>query len=361
MTPKRFGRDQNALETRFAAQRLAFAPVVFQATRLLRSTGLLAAVEEAGAHGIAAGEAAQRVGLSSYGATVLLECGLSAELVALEHGRYGLTALGAFVLHDEMTGINLDFMHDVCYLGLHRLDEAIRDGVPAGLAVFGEHATVYEALSKLPERARESWFRFDHFYSDGAFPAALRAVFGHRPATLLDIGANTGKWALQCLSHSAEVRLTLADLPGQLAVAMRNLREAGLDERATPWPVDLLDAEARLPAGFDAVWMSQFLMCFSEPEITAILCRVAGALTAGGRVWILDTFWDEQRYDAAAYCLINTSPYFTAIANGNSRMYKLSDLLECARQAGLSLVGREPIGLYHSLLELVPAAPHQRA
>lgn len=356
MQDKRFGSDKNALETRFDAQRIAFGPIVFQATRLLKKTGLLAAVVDHGDDGISAAEAAEKAGVSSYAATVLLECGLSADLVGLSKGKFIATTLGKFVLHDAMTDVNMQFVQEVCYLGMNRLEEALELGKPSGLRELGEWKTVYEGLAHLPEPTKNAWLRFDHFYSDAAFPAASRAVLDKNPQRLLDIGCNTGKWAALCLSRSPELLVSLLDLPGQLEMAMKNLREKGLADRATPCPVDLLDPNAEMPSGFDAVWMSQFLVCFSEEEVRTILARAARALRPGGRVWILDTFWDRQRFDPAAYCIINTSPYFTTIANGNSRMYRAEDILAIAHDVGLRLEGmQDRLGIYHSLLELVPA------
>jgi ubiquinone/menaquinone biosynthesis C-methylase UbiE len=352
---KRFGIDKNAIDTRFDAQRIAFSPIIFHATRLLCKTGLLAALEARGDRGATAEEAAAEASISPYGAVVLLECGLSADLVAWKDDRFVLTKLGAFVLHDAMTAVNMDFVHDVCYLGMHRLEEAIQSGTPAGLAVFGQWKTIYEGLAHLPPPAQASWLRFDHFYSDAAFPAALGAVLSRAPRTLLDIGCNTGKWAAQCLSRSPELRVTLLDLPGQLEMAMQNLRARGLEGRAEPFPLDVLDPDAPFPGPFDLVWMSQFLVCFNEAQVLSILRRAARAVGPGGRVFVLDTFWDQQRFDAAAYCIMNTSPYFTALANGQSRMYRLSDILAIAREAGLTLASQhDRLGIYHTLLELVP-------
>lgn len=355
MQDKRFGNDLSAIETRFAAQRIAFAPIVFQTTRLLRTTGLLEALETQGAKGMTPAEAARTTELSAYAATILLECGLAADLVAYQDERFVLTPLGAFIRRDEMTAVNMEFVHEVCYLGMHALEDALRKGEPAGLRVFGEWKTVYEALAHLPAPAKDAWLRFDHFYSDAAFPAASRIVLGKTPKTLLDIGCNTGKWATFCLSRSEDLRVTLVDLPGQLDMAMKNLAEKGLDARATPVPVDVLDPNAPFPEGFDAVWMSQFLVCFSEDEVRSILARARRSVAPGGRVFILDTFWDRQRFDAAAYCLINTSPYFTAIANGNSRMYRAEDILAIAKDVGLGLKAEHGLlGYYHTLLELAP-------
>jgi hypothetical protein len=68
-------------------------------------------------------------------------------------------------------------------------------------------------------------------------------------------------------------------------------------------------------------------------------------------VLILDTFWNCQRYDIASFCLINTSPYFTAMASGNSKIYESGDYIRLAEAAGLQLLSqRDGIGYGHSLL-----------
>ena len=44
-----------------------------------------------------------------------------------EAGRYSLTRIGDNVLHDELTQINIDYVHDVCYQGLFALDACLRE------------------------------------------------------------------------------------------------------------------------------------------------------------------------------------------------------------------------------------------
>jgi hypothetical protein len=113
----------------------------------------------------------------------------------------------------------------------------------------------------------------------------------------------------------------------------------------------LLNPELPLPAGMDVIWMSQFLSCFSESAIASILQRAAAALAPKGQLLIMDTLWDRQRYDIASYCLINTSPYFTAMASGNSKIYESADYIRLAEAAGLHLLTiRDDIGYCHSLL-----------
>ncbi len=342
----------NALEAMANAQKIAFAPFVFQAACVLRDRGILTAIENSPT-GLTLEQVAASVELPIYGTRVLLEAGLGIGLVVEIEGRYRITKTAVFLQHDPMTRANMDFTRDVNYAGLAQLGEAVATGKPAGLKVFGEWNTVYEALAHLPEFVRSSWFAFDHHYSDGAFGAALPLVFQGRPRRILDIGGNTGKWATLCLRHDPEVEITLMDLPGQLRNAEDSLRGAGLLGRVHIHEADLLDQGTPVPGGHDVIWMSQFLDCFSEAEIVSILRRCAAALTdtPDAAIYILEAFWDRQRFPAASFCLQMTSLYFTAIANGNSQMYRSDTFLACVREAGLEIEQQhDGLGVSHTLL-----------
>jgi len=252
--------------------------------------------------------------------------------------------------------VNMEFVHDVCYKGLFRLEQAIREGRPAGLDTFGPWKTVYEGLSCLPPHVQKSWLAFDHFYSDRAFPAALPIVFADSPRRLLDVGGNTGRWAAQCAAYNPDVHITIADLAPQLEFARKTLQAQGLEHRVTLFPCDLLDESQALPDGHAVLWMSQFLDCFSEREIVTLLRRAARAMSADSTLYILELFWDRQPNEIAAFCLQQTSLYFTCIANGNSQMYRSEDLLRCIRESGLRVLAEyDRVGQYHTLLKCTKA------
>jgi hypothetical protein len=357
MLNKKFSPErQSAFESRFEAQKIAFGPVVFQCVRYAWKRGMLQAIADVGDDGLTVEQMAATGRWSEYALKVVLETCLSAGVVYLDEGRYMLDKTGYCVLTDPITQINIDFNHDVCYQALFSLEQSLDEEKPLGLKVFGDWPTVYEGLSKLPEPARGSWLAFDHYYSDTSFPEILPDVFATAPRRVMDIGANTGKFSLAALAANESVELHLVDLPGQLAVADSALQDAGLRQRATLHPTNLLDHAAALPADMDVIWMSQFLSCFSEAAIGSILKRAAAALGPRGQVLIMDTFWDRQRYDIASYCLINTSPYFTAVASGNSKVYQSDDYVRLAKAAGLTLVtARDGIGYCHSLLRFAKA------
>lgn len=343
---------KTALQAKEAALWIAFAPVAFQAARALRDFGILQAVSAAGAQGLTIEEIGERVTLSRYAIRVLLEAGLGLEVLVVNNKKYVLTKTGYFLEHDTLTRINMNFVQDICYKGMYHLQDSLREGRPAGLQELGPWDTIYPGLPVLPPEIGKSWFDFDHYYSDMAFPQALAIVFGDKPRRLLDIGGNTGKWTLACTAHDPDVQVTLFDLPGEIAIAQRRVEEAGVSDRVSFHTADILNESLPFPSGFDAIWMSQFLDCFSEPQIESILRRCREALTDGGTIYILEPFWNRQIFKSAAFCLQQTSLYFTAMANGNSQMYHTDEFFQCVHNAGLQIVDENnSMGLSYTLLK----------
>ena len=335
------------------AQFIAFAPYVFQASLLLRDKGILKFIEGARAKGRSIREVSDAVNLSYYGTRVLMEAGLGIGLLYRKEGQYFLSKTGHVYINHPMARINTDFMRDVCYDGAADLKASIMDGKPRGLKHLGDWETIYQGLSILPEPANSSWFAFDHYYSDHAFPEILPIVFELTPKKILDIGANTGKWALACLEFSNDIHMGLVDLQVQLNVAQKNIVSSGHSDRVTYYPHNILDNNLKLPTGYDVIFMSQFLDCFADKEIVDILYKCHEALPDHGRVIINETFWDCQRFEASAFSLQMASLYFTTMANGNSQMYDSEVYLKLMDETGFEVVSqRDHIGLSHTIIEL---------
>lgn len=333
----------DAVNAKFEAQKIAFAPLSFQAARALRNLGILDEISNARKKGIKISELSQKLNISLYGIGVLVEMGLGMGAIKVHKDsddddlRLTLGKIGFFLMKDEMTQVNMDFSQDICYRGAENLEESILKGKPAGLPHLGPWKTVYEGLSQLTEQEKKSWFGFDHFYSDLAFPEALPIVFEKPVGRLFDIGGNTAKWAISCCKYNADVKVSIIDLPGQTAVAEKNAAAAGFAERINTLPCNVLDETTAFPTGANAVWMSQFLDCFSLEEITKILTKIRKAAAPDTDVYVLEPLWDKQRFEAAAYSLQATSLYFTCIANGNSKMYRYKELKKAIEVAGFEL------------------------
>ena len=231
------------------------------------------------------------------------------------------------------------------------LEEAIREGKPAGLRHFGDWKTIYEALPHLPEEVKKSWFAFDHYYSDHSFSEALAVLMRRGGKNILDVGGNTGRFALEAVAYDKDVQVTVMDLPGQIEMMRKAVAGSEGSGRIHAYPADLLDEGTVFPSGFDKIWMSQFLDCFGTEEVVSILSRAAASMSEETELYIMESFWDRQPYGTAAFALTAISLYFTVMANGNSKMYGYSDMLECVERAGLKVDERiDNVGKCHTIL-----------
>lgn len=346
----------SAREAQRLAEFIAWGPIIFQASRLMLKFGILEMLRDSD-NGLTRQEMVEKTKLSDYAVKCLLEASLSigTVLVDPETERYSLSKTGWFLINDPATRVNIDFNHDVNYEGWFHLEESLLNGKPDGLKHFGSWPTIYEGLSSLPEQVQKSWFGFDHFYSDSSFPDALRIVFDeHHVRTLYDVGGNTGKWALQCVAHSDNAEITVLDLPQQIEMMRENIKGKTGENRIKGYGINVLDESQDFPlmdGGPDAIWMSQFLDCFSMKQIVSILSRARKAMTEKSRIYIMETLWDRQRFEPATLCLTLTSLYFTALANGNSKMYNTEDMEKCIHEAGLEIECiHDNLGQGHSIL-----------
>jgi len=334
------------------AQKIAFGPILFQVARLLRDWGIFELLQKV-KKPLSIEEIAKECDLSEYAVEVLCESGYSMGALDFKDEKYTITKIGYFLQNDEMTRANLNYNHDVNYLGLFYLDEALKKELPVGLhkAFKTDEPTIYPLLTKLPKKAKESWFGFDHFYSDAAFKTLVDIMAKKEIQTMLDVGGNTGKWAVALTKASKNTTVTILDHQPQIDEALKRAKENGVEGRVRGYAIDLLDHTLEFPGGVDAVWMSQFLDCFGKNDIVNLLRRAKKALNESGRVYIVEPFWDRQSHPIGAFCLINTSPYFTALANGQSKMYRASEFEAFANEAGLEVVEQiDALGFGHTLM-----------
>ncbi len=334
---------------------LSFAPYAFQASILLRDYSILSKLESS-PNGISFEKIKNEIpNISHYGIRILLEAGIGIGLLYEEDEKYFITKTGLFFINDRMVVVSTNFMQDICYQGAFKLKESIENGTPAGLAYLGNWNTVYEGLSQLKEKEKKSWFEFDHYYSDFVFPEVMKILFDNetKPIEILDIGANTGKFSLHCLQYNQQVRMSLLDLPGQLAMADEHLKSQGLEGRYELIAHNILDKTIVIPGKYDIIWMSQFLDCFSDDEIILILNKCKVALKENGVIMINETFWDHQPFHAAMYSLQMTSLYFTTIANGNSQMYDSRVFMKLIEKAGFKVIDTKiGVATTHSVLTI---------
>lgn len=352
---KRYTKESlSAREAQRLAEFIAFGPVIFQTARIMSKWGILEMLRNSDG-GMTIEEVSKEASISIYAAKCLLEASLCIGIILINDktNRFTLSKTGWFLINDPATKVNINFNHDVNYLGWFKLEESLQNCKPEGLKTLGDWPTVYEGLSSLPKHIQDSWFAFDHFYSDNSFDQALDIVFGNKPKTLLDVGGNTGRWALRCVGYDKDVKVTILDLPQQIDMMRENIKGHEGAERIDGFGVNLLDEFTEMPTDhkFEAIWMSQFLDCFSEEQIVSILRRVTKVMDEKSCLYIMETLWDRQRFEPAALCLTLTTLYFTAIANGNSKMYHSEDMERLVKEADLKIENiHDYLGQGHSIM-----------
>jgi ubiquinone/menaquinone biosynthesis C-methylase UbiE len=343
----------NAGEALNQAHFLAFAPYAFQAAVVLRDRGILAMLEAAGDAGMSLPRIAAAAHLSDNSAHVLLEAGLGIGMLYDDSGRFYITKTGHFFLNNDTVRTNTNFMRDVCAPGMAQLEQSLDEARPSGLQALGAWDTIFEGLDQLPQAARDSWYALNNHHSDSAFRDALPVLFTHSPKRILDIGGSTGRFALACLDWDDSVHVGVADICVNAEQAEPGIASAVNAGRVTLHPMNVLDVAPALPEGYDTIWMSQFLPCFSEAQIAEIMAKCYAVLPADGRIYIMETFWDRQRFAAAAAALQLTSLYFVNIATGISRMWSSEQLTEMIEAAGFEVAAQKnSIGRGHTLMEL---------
>ena len=224
------------VDARLEAQKIAFGPLLFQAARLLRDLGILRAL--AWPVRADSDEIVRKVSLP------LWRAGAARGRPRGGHGPPRRRALPADHHRrghplDELTRVNMDFVQHCCFQAMFTWRSRSGSGKPAGLRGLRRVGHDLPGPDAAAARGAEELVRFDHFYSDTAFPLALPRVFERRPRRLLDVGGNTGKWAIHCPSIPG-CRGHDPRPPRPLERRSRTSPRAGAGAQLT-MPIDLLD------------------------------------------------------------------------------------------------------------------------
>ena len=327
------------------AQRIAFAPLTFQAVAAMLKFGILEFLDE---NPSTVQQIIENRNVSKYTAETLLEVACAVGLVTKTGEKFVNTLVGKAFLYNEMTKVNYNFVKDVCYLGASELANSFEYEKPVGCKKFiGDYETIYNALHELPSDMKKSWFEFDHYYSDKCFEEVLKIIFENKPTQIFDIGGNTGKFERACLDFDKNCIVNMIDLPENIQEVKKYFR----NDRLKFHGVDVL--KDKMPEISGAVLMSQFLDCFSEEQIISILTNIKNSMTKDTKIFILEPFTDKQLFDGATYSLVHISLYFTCMANGKSKMYSEKRMVEMLEKAGLALHRKhENVGIHdYTLLE----------
>lgn len=135
---------------------------------------------------------------------------------------------------------------------------------------------------------------------------------------LVDLAGGTGLYAIAYLLRHPDLRAAVVDRPEVLKVAGEMAAAHGVDDRLDLRPGDMF--RDPLPAGTDAILLSNVLHDWDVPECRSLVRRCAEALPAGGTLLIHDVFLDDDLggplpialYSAALFALTEGRAYSAA-------------------------------------------------
>ena len=126
------------------AQKIAFAPLTFQAAASMLELGILDFLDE---NPSTVEQIIENCNVSKYTAETLLEAACAVGLVIKTGERYANSLVASAFLHNEMTKVNFNFVKDVCYLGASELANSFKNEKPLGCKKFiGDYETIYLSL-----------------------------------------------------------------------------------------------------------------------------------------------------------------------------------------------------------------------
>ena len=135
---------------------------------------------------------------------------------------------------------------------------------------------------------------------------------------LLDVGGGTGIYSIALLQRFPQLRAIVFDRPEVLKIAAEFATQHGVADRLTCQAGDMF-ADV-LPAGADAILLSNILHDWDEPQCAELVNRCAAALQPKGQLLIHDVFLSDTLdgplpialYSAALFTLTEGRAYSAA-------------------------------------------------
>ncbi len=235
-------------------------------------------------------ELGARAGLDRRGLELLTGMLRAAGVVEGAPGRISLAAgFRAALGFRDLLEAKLDFAAAVApdFMGL--FTTLLAD--PAG---FFEKAGLFELFSydrcfdPTPENlaATARWMRFTTALTRYESAACIARHDFSRHRRMLDVGGNSGEFALQvCIAHPG-VRATVFDLPLVCDIGERHVGRHAAGERIAF--VRASRDEAGMPAGFDLVTFKSMLHDWPDERMQTFLARAFDAIEPGGTLLIFE-------------------------------------------------------------------------
>jgi SAM-dependent methyltransferase len=130
------------------------------------------------------------------------------------------------------------------------------------------------------------WMRFTTALTRYEAPVCLRHHDFSRHRRMLDVGGNSGEFALRACKENPALEATVLDLPLVCAIGRQHVRAEPEAERITFLPGDA--RAGPLPTGFDLITFKSMLHDWPDEDARSFLSRAAEALEPGGILLIFE-------------------------------------------------------------------------
>jgi SAM-dependent methyltransferase len=164
---------------------------------------------------------------------------------------------------------------------------------------------------------------------------------------LLDVGGGTGIYSISILQRNPALEALVWDRPEVLKVAHEMGRLHGVSARLHLVEGDMFVDP--VPAGVDAVLLSNVLHDWDIPECRSLLSRLAHALPSGGRIFIHDALLHDTQDGPLPVALYSAALF--ALTEG--RAYSGAEYAEWLRDAGLEVSAPVPTMIHCSVMTAV--------
>lgn len=236
------------------------------------------------------GELAARHGLDAAGAALLVDLLLAGAV--LEEGRDGVALSPGFAdawvdrdLLEARLEMALFAAPDVAvgFTDLVRAPERFVE--QARTFRLFDYGRCLEAGPAAVTQARR-WVSYTTALTRYEAPACIARVPLSEHRAVLDIGGNSGEFAVQMCRMSPSLRATVFDLPAVCAIGRDHVGVQPESDRIAFVAGDAL--EDPLPGGHDLVTFKSVLHDWPEDPASRMLARAASAVVPGGRILIFE-------------------------------------------------------------------------
>jgi hypothetical protein len=167
----------------------------------------------------------------------------------------------------------------------------------------------------------------------GDAEVVARALEWRRIREFLDVGSGPASYPIHLCRKYPELRATIFDLPGTLAITKRYVREAELVER-----IRLVAGDYRkdpIAGSYDLVFLSNIIHGEGEKENRSLIDKLVANLKTGGRLVVKDHILDDSRTTPAVGAIFSLLMLLTTAAG---RCYSFSEIKLWMERAGLANV-----------------------